>query len=148
MKPRRIRVIAICAIWSRGRILVFEGFDSVKNTHYYRPLGGGVEPGETSEEAATREVQEEVGLEIANLRLLGVLENLFRLEGEPFHEVVFVYEGRFRDELANQRDEFRVEEDNGQTMRAVWRDLNSFDESHRLVPEGLSALLQRSTLNR
>jgi 8-oxo-dGTP pyrophosphatase MutT (NUDIX family) len=142
MKPKCIRVIAICAIWSERGILVFEGFDSIKGTFYYRPLGGGVEPGETSEEAVAREIQEEVGLEITALRLLGVMENRFDLQGEPFHEVVFVYEGSFRDERARQRDEFTVEEDNGQTLRAVWRDLNSFDNNHRLVPEGLSALLQ------
>lgn len=141
MKPNRIRVISICVIWSEKRILVFESFDSIKGSFYYRPLGGAVEPGETSQEAVAREIFEEVGLEIGNVRLLGVLENRFHLDGEPLHEVVFVYQGRFRNELAGQRDEFTVEEDNGQRLRAVWRDLESFDERHRLVPEGLFALL-------
>ncbi|HEX9654436.1 MAG TPA: NUDIX domain-containing protein [bacterium] len=144
MKPKRIRVIAICAIRSGKGILVFEGFDSVKDTFFYRPLGGGVEPGETSEEAVTREILEEVGLELRAVRLLGVLENLFHLEGDPHHEIVFVYEGHFRDELANQRDEFIVKEDNGYTSRATWRDLSSFDDRHRLVPEELLGILQRS----
>ena len=142
MKPKHIRVIAICAIWSDRRILVFEGFDSVKGTFYYRPLGGGVEPGEISDEAVTREVLEEVGLEIKNVRLLGIMENLFDLKGEPFHEIVFVYEGTFLDELANQRDEFTVVEDNGETARATWRELDSFDDKHRLVPDGLLGFLR------
>lgn len=146
MKPNSIRVISICAVWSARGILVYEGFDSVKGIFYYRPLGGGLEPGETSQAAAVREIQEEIGLEITNLRLLGVLENQFRLEGEPRHEIVFVYEGRFRDEQAEQRDEFTVEEDNGQRMRAVWRGLDSFDAKHRLVPEGLRALLRRKPI--
>ncbi|MBI4662213.1 MAG: NUDIX domain-containing protein [Verrucomicrobia bacterium] len=142
MKPRRIRVISICVIWSEKRILVFEGFDSIKGGFYYRPLGGEVEPGETSQEAVAREILEEVGLELGAVRLLGVLENVFHLEGEPFHEVVFVYQGSFKDVLAGRRDEFTVEEDNGQRLRAVWREPDSFDEKHRLVPEGLLALLR------
>lgn len=144
MKPTRIRVIAICAIWSEKRILVFEGFDSVKGTYYYRPLGGGVEPGEISEAAMKREILEEVGQELTAVRLLDVLENVFVLEGEPRHEIVFVYEGRFLDEFANQRDEFIVQEDAGHTSRATWRDLNSFDDQHRLVPKELIGLLQGS----
>lgn len=143
MKPKQIRVIAICVIWVESRILVLEGFDSVKNTFYYRPLGGGVEPGETSHDAVAREIQEEIGLKVTDLRLLGVLENLFQLEGEPFHEVVFVHEGRFQDESANLRTEFTVTEDNGTRMRAVWRDPASFDQQHRLVPEGLITLLHQ-----
>jgi uncharacterized protein (DUF952 family)/8-oxo-dGTP pyrophosphatase MutT (NUDIX family) len=146
MKPRRIRVISICAVWSRRRILVLEGFDSVKATFYYRPLGGGIEPGETSEAAAVREIQEEIGFEVTDLHFSGVLENMFELNGNPFHEIVFVYEGRFRDTTAETRDEFTVEEDNGDRMRGVWRDLNSFDATHRLVPEGLLALLRSKVI--
>ena len=40
-----IRVIAICLFRHDDRILVFEGFDEVKGTHFYRPLGGGVDVG-------------------------------------------------------------------------------------------------------
>ncbi len=144
MKPKRIRVIAICVIRSERGVLVFEGFDSVKGAHYYRPLGGGVEPGETSAAAVKREILEEVGLELTALRLLDVLENVFVLEGEPRHEIVFVYEGRFHDERANQRDEFMVKEDGGHVSRATWRELHSFDEKHRLVPGELMGILQRS----
>jgi uncharacterized protein (DUF952 family)/8-oxo-dGTP pyrophosphatase MutT (NUDIX family) len=147
MNPNRIRVISICAIWSQGgRILVFEAFDSVKGTFYYRPLGGGIEPGETSEATAVREVREEIGLDITDLSLLGVLENVFQLQGAPFHEIVFVYEGRFRDESVENREEFIVEEDNGDRLRGVWRELNSFDANRRLVPEGLLALLVRNVV--
>jgi ADP-ribose pyrophosphatase YjhB (NUDIX family) len=142
MKPKRIRVIAICVIQSERGILVFEGFDSVKGTYYYRPLGGGVEPGETSEAAVRREILEEVGQELTDVRLLAVLENIFVLEGEPRHEIVFVYEGRFLDELASQRSEFNIEEPNGERLVATWRKLDSFDDQHRLVPRELMKLLR------
>ena len=130
-------MIAICVFRSGDRILVFEAFDSVKGTPFYRPLGGGVDAGETTHDAIVREIREEIDAEITDLQLLGVLENLFNLEGEPGHEIVFVYDGRFIDETVYERSELTVHEDNGDILRAVWRSLDSFDSHHRLVPEGL-----------
>jgi 8-oxo-dGTP pyrophosphatase MutT (NUDIX family) len=143
-KPRGIRVIAVCVFRREESILVFDGYDSVKETYYYRPLGGGVEPGETTREAVAREIAEELGLQIDALKLLGVLENIFVLDGQPKHEIVFVYDGRFVDESVYARDELHGWEANGEPLRATWRRLDSFEEKHRLVPEGLWELL-RST---
>jgi ADP-ribose pyrophosphatase YjhB (NUDIX family) len=136
-----IRVIALCVLQRAGSILVFEGFDSIKERPFYRPLGGGVERGETSQQACIREIREEIGAQVTDLKLLGVLESIFTLEGESGHEVVFVYEGRFADAAAYALDEFTVTEDNGQVLRARWRPLSFFDDYHRLVPEQLKQLL-------
>jgi 8-oxo-dGTP pyrophosphatase MutT (NUDIX family) len=103
-----------------------------------------VEPGETTREAVAREIAEELGLQIDALKLLGVLENIFVLDGQPKHEIVFVYDGRFVDESVYARDELHGWEANGEPLRATWRRLDSFEEKHRLVPEGLWELL-RST---
>ncbi len=142
MKPDSIRVVAICLFRVEDRILVFEAFDSVKGTPFYRPLGGGVEPGETTREAIGREIKEELCLEVTDLRLLGTLENLFTCEGGPGHEIVFVYDGRFADESTYRRSTLTVTEDNGETLTARWRALDSFDGYHRLVPEALMSLLK------
>lgn len=141
-KPHGIRVIAICVFRREESILVFDGYDSVEETYYYRPLGGAVEPGETSRAAATREIAEELGLQAADLKLLGVLENIFVLNGQSKHEIVFVYDGRFIDESVYTQSELRGWEANGEPLRATWRRLASFDEKHRLVPEGLWDLLR------
>lgn len=98
IKPPFIRVIAICVFQHNNHILVFEGFDSVKGTPFYRPLGGGVDPGETSLAAVVREIREETGQEVTDLRLLGVLESIFTVDQRTGHEIVFVYDGRFCDE--------------------------------------------------
>ena len=141
MKPKFIRVIAICVFYHDEQILVFEDFDSVKNKPFYRPLGGGIEPGETSQAAVVREIKEEIGFKVMNLRLLGVLESLFTCEGEPGHEIVFVYDGEFADRFVYDQPRFNGKEHDGTPISAVWRRIDSFDEYHRLVPEGLTALL-------
>ncbi len=142
MTPHRIRVIALCVFQRDGRVLVFEGYDSVKGTYFYRPLGGGVEAGETSHAAGAREIKEELGLHVVDLKFLGVLENIFTLDGAPKHEIVFVYDGRFADETVYAREALHGQEANGAPLRASWRALDSFDEQHRLVPEGLRELLR------
>ncbi len=144
MKPKKIRVISICIFEHNQKILVFEAFDSVKKTMFYRPLGGGVEPCETTQETIKREIREELSLEMTDLNLLGVVENIFIHEGNTGHEIVFVYDGQFVDKKVYDLSELNVHESDGEVLRAVWRSLDSFDEYHRLVPEELGKLLQET----
>lgn len=113
----------------------------MKQQYFYRPLGGEVHPGETAKEALIREIHEELNQEISDLRLLGVLENLFVLEGVTGHEIVFVYDAKFIDDSIYEQACLSGREDNGEVFEATWRSLNSFDSHHRLVPESLSSLL-------
>ena len=50
-----------------GRVLLFRGFDPAKPAagFWWITPGGGVEPGESLEQAARREVQEETGYQLA-----------------------------------------------------------------------------------
>lgn len=62
----------------------------VKHTyqrHWYLP-GGGVQRGETIEQAARREAMEEVGATLGTLQLFGVYTNFF--EGKSDHVLAFV----------------------------------------------------------
>ena len=64
----------------------------VKNDNYpyYYCVGGRVKFGETTEEAALREVREETGIEFEIDRLAFIYENFFEadfLDNKPFHEV-------------------------------------------------------------
>jgi 8-oxo-dGTP pyrophosphatase MutT (NUDIX family) len=138
----RIGVIAICLFRRDDRILVVEYFDSVKNTPFYRPLGGAVEFGETTSQALIREIREEIGKEITDLRLLDILEHLFICEGKQGHEIVYVYDARFLDQAVYGKETLTVTEDGGVTLGATWRTLDSFNEYHRLVPENLISLLK------
>ncbi|WP_072482389.1 NUDIX domain-containing protein [Amycolatopsis australiensis] len=55
-----IRPIVLGVIRRGDALLVFEGRDDVKGETCYRPLGGGIEHGERSEDALRREFREEL----------------------------------------------------------------------------------------
>ncbi len=139
---RRIRPLAICVFHHAGRILVQESHDPIERRTFFRPLGGGIEFGETSAGAVEREVREEIGAEVTRLRLLGALENVFTYLGEPGHEIVQVYDGEFVDPSLYDRSSIPGRESDGQPFVAVWHDLDAFTAEKPLVPTGLLALLQ------
>ncbi|MEJ7701535.1 MAG: NUDIX hydrolase [Pyrinomonadaceae bacterium] len=143
MDTTRIRPISICLFRHENRVLVSEGFDTVKQNYYYRPLGGGIEYGESSREAVVREIREELGVEIENVRLLGVLENIFIYEGQQGHEIVFVFDAEFTDKSLYKLDEIDgYEQEANVKFKAKWYSLNEIEKNGgRLVPETLAKLL-------
>jgi 8-oxo-dGTP pyrophosphatase MutT (NUDIX family) len=143
MDTTRIRPIAVCLFRHENRILVSEGFDKIKQEYYYRPLGGGIEYDESSREAVVREIREELGVEIENVRLLGVLENIFIYQGQQGHEIVFVFDGEFKDKSLYQLEEIDgYEQEADVKFKAKWYSLNENEESAgRLVPEALEKML-------
>ncbi|MFW5868640.1 MAG: NUDIX hydrolase [Armatimonadota bacterium] len=138
-----IRPIAICTFRRDGRILVGEGYDPVRGERYHRPVGGSLQFGETSEQAVRRELREELGVELCDLTLLGVLENLFTCEGVQAHEIVFVYEARFPDESYYGKPVIRGFEEHAGAYAAVWREVNAGEDAPTLHPDGLLDLLAR-----
>ena len=138
-----VRPIALCVIRRHGNLLVFEGYDTVKKDHFYRPLGGTIEFGERSSVTAAREMAEELNAEIRNVRWLGVLENIFTVHGQPGHEIVMLYEADFVDKTMYERSPIWGREDDGSPIKAVWKPLDDFKAGRgRLVPEGLLAILE------
>ncbi len=66
---------------------------------YYFPVGGRVKAGETSLSAAKREVLEEMGTEVSDLVMRGVIELFFRSEDRRIQEICFVYSAEVDDVL-------------------------------------------------
>ena len=141
-----IRPIALCVFKNNNRILVFEGYDPIKQEIYYRPLGGGIEFGESGEAAVRREIMEELHSEIEGLERLGFLENIFVYNGKPGHELVMVYDGALKESGLYDQAVIEVVEANGEIVRAMWKSLDEFGEGKSILyPEGLLELLR--TLN-
>jgi ADP-ribose pyrophosphatase YjhB (NUDIX family) len=122
-------------------ILVYERFDHVKKQGFYRPLGGKVEFGEYSADTLRREIREETSMEIENIRLLGVLENIFVYNGRTHHEVDFVYDAEFTDKSAYLKGTLGFTEGDLK-MTAKWIPVKYFVETgDPLYPGGLVKLL-------
>jgi ADP-ribose pyrophosphatase YjhB (NUDIX family) len=136
-----IRPIAIGIFRRADSILVGHGRDALKDQRYCRPPGGAIEFGERAADALRREIREEVHVEIAEPRLLGVLETTFQLEGLPKHELVFVFEATFKDDGLYQLAELPLYEA-GWDGRLTWETIGTLrDGPIPLYPEGLIGLL-------
>jgi 8-oxo-dGTP pyrophosphatase MutT (NUDIX family) len=126
MREAEIRAIALGVFQKDSKILVFEGFDPIKNQYFYRPLGGGIEFGEYSQNASIREMREELGAEVAELEYIGVLENIFIYNSQTGHEIVFLYGGIFTDPTIYTNGPVQAHEDDGQPIKAMWKSLADF----------------------
>jgi 8-oxo-dGTP pyrophosphatase MutT (NUDIX family) len=65
LNRRAGRVLLIDA---QGRVLLFRGCDPARpDVYYWFTVGGGLDPGETTADAAIRELREETGLVVASV---------------------------------------------------------------------------------
>ena len=135
-----IRPISICVFLSENKILATEGVDEITKIKYYRPIGGGIEFGETSQEALVREIKEELNAEIQPKKLLGTIENIFTYQGQPGHEIVHVYDAEFIDhKFYSMKKITIIDEDNS---HAVWLDINDLlNDKITVYPLGLPKLI-------
>jgi 8-oxo-dGTP pyrophosphatase MutT (NUDIX family) len=147
VKPGKVRPLAICVFRRGERILAAEGYDSARGETFYRPLGGRIEFGEYSHQTVAREVREEIGAEVKNLRYLGTLENVFTYNGQPGHEIVLVYDGDLVDEALYERETITGHEGGegvDEAFTAMWKTLDFFKQREApLYPSGLLELLLR-----
>jgi 8-oxo-dGTP pyrophosphatase MutT (NUDIX family) len=143
MKPNIIRPIAICVFRHNGRILAAEGYDPLKGQTFYRPLGGAIEFGEHSAATIVRELTEELGAAVVDLRFLGAIENVFTYDGQTGHEIVMVYDGAFADPLLYEQPFIDGVEDDGLSFRAAWVNLTDCADpgAPPVYPTGLLELL-------
>lgn len=139
--PRHVRPVALCALEHKGHYLVFKAWDAVKRRYFARFPGGGIEYGESADEGLRREMREELDTELEGVRLLGTMENIFTFEGQPGHEVVFVFSARALNP-AVYSGELSFAQDDGGPVPLFWltrEQLSTPDPE--LVPPGILDLL-------
>lgn len=90
-------------VFGVGAAMVFDHQDRLllmqrSDTHEWGVVGGIMEPGESVEDTTRREVREEVGIELDDLRLLGVFSgpNFFTRypNGDEVFQLVVMYTAR------------------------------------------------------
>ncbi|MDP9280497.1 MAG: NUDIX domain-containing protein [Chloroflexota bacterium] len=131
--------MALALIRRRDEILVGPVTELDGTVIGRRPPGGTIEFGESGSVAVIREMREELGAEITDVRYVGTIENIYRFRGKPEHELVRVYEARFSDPSFYARDVIECVEADGQHFTCIWR--RASDLSEPLFPEGLLELI-------
>lgn len=114
-----IIIKAMCVIRYKDKLLLHHGIDDAKGESFLRPFGGHIEFGEKGVDAIRREIKEETGTELTDVRLLEVKENLFTYHGEPAHEIIFFYAGNITDGSVLQKGTFSFT-DGERTIEAGW----------------------------
>ena len=142
LERRNIRVAANAVILRDNQVLLVE-FDDASGLHYNFP-GGGVEPGETLEEALRREVREETSLKVSVQQLLLIVEsvesrntNLIRGRPVPWNELRFFFLCATSPRAKARRPEVFDENQTG----VRWVPINSLD-SIKVLPNVSRELLR------
>lgn len=87
---------------NRDRVLL-EKFDD-----FWNMIGGRVHFGEDTLESAKRELKEELGIEIDDLKLINISENFFPWFGKYQQELLFVYTAELNDDIEiTKKEEFK-----------------------------------------
>ena len=121
MPARQIRFKAMGVFIHEGKILASKGHDSHGDPfNFYRLVGGTIEFGETAEQAIHREILEELGTEIENVKLLDVVENIFQYEGRDGHQVIFLFSGDFVNKDLYQQETIKIHEVDYDAPDAYW----------------------------
>lgn len=140
---RDIRPLALGVPTRSDEFLLFEGYDSGDEYTFYRPIGGGIEFGESSEEALVREFREEVDVTVTDLRYLTTLERTFEFHNTPSHEIWFLYAVDLEELWPYEQDAFTAyEPDLDEEFPVRWLSREELQRGDVIVyPETLTELL-------
>ncbi|QPC84427.1 NUDIX domain-containing protein [Phototrophicus methaneseepsis] len=148
-KKQRIRTLALAHMRQGEHIFVGENIAPSTGRVFYRPIGGGVEFGEHARDALIREIDEEIGVAIRDVRFACVLENIFAYEGAAGHEICLMFACAFT-EAAHRALDYRVQgTDDGDVLYiGRWMPIAYFVEGGApLYPDGYLDYLLKQQVN-
>ena len=90
-----LKLATLCYVRQAGKTLMIHRIKKEDDMHHgkWNGLGGKLEPGETPEECARREILEESGLRVSDLSLKGVLTFPAFANSDDWYAFVFVAAG-------------------------------------------------------
>jgi len=132
-----IRDAALCVFLREdGCFLVAELHDPVGGFVLHRPPGGGVEAGESPEQAIRREILEELDIALKGIHSLGFMDHVWMWRGRVVRERAWIFTVPASDYAALPA---QLVEANGTRAPLLWRSRVETDPA--MCPAGLIDLL-------
>lgn len=148
---KRFNLRAAAVIMNENRVLAMS---DERSPYFYLP-GGKIALDETAEEAALRELREELGIEAKVVRPLYIAQSFFTEEGsgESFHEICFYILIDCSDtDLASRGESFIINERH-HTLEFRWLDVDSLENEYfyptflrkrmKSLPESVEMITER-----
>ena len=144
MGKKRIRPIALGLIEYEGHVFVSPGEDPKTKAPFYRFLGGGIDFGETSQAALSREFAEEIQATLTEIEYITCLDNIFEYNGKRKHELIQLFRARFIEEKFYQLGKRFQLIEGDRIDQAYWIETSQvFSGEYRLVPASCIEYLTR-----
>jgi ADP-ribose pyrophosphatase YjhB (NUDIX family) len=116
------RQAALCLIRRGNTFLVAELEDPETGAVLHRPPGGGIEEGESPEQAVRRELREELGIRLAAIQELGTVDHMWFWKGREIRERAWLFLASSRNDARLSRGESpELVEADGERAKTFWR---------------------------